>query len=52
MPQMMPLNWLILMIFFSLIFLFTFLNLYYFYTPDPFTKPQSSILTSKINWKW
>nr|YP_010554623.1 ATP synthase F0 subunit 8 [Hydromanicus huapingensis]UYO79243.1 ATP synthase F0 subunit 8 [Hydromanicus huapingensis] len=52
MPQMMPLNWLILMIFFTLIFLFTYLILYFNYSfkiKKSFSQKSSNI---QFNWKW
>nr|AML25997.1 ATP synthase F0 subunit 8 [Staphylinidae sp. BMNH 1274240] len=51
MPQMAPLNWLILFMMFILIFLiFNFMNYYsYLYTPKYF-KPSTKMF--KINWKW
>nr|ARH54341.1 ATP synthase F0 subunit 8 [Cyrtanaspis phalerata] len=51
MPQMAPLNWLTLMIFFIFTFLiFNILNYYFF-----MYKNSSSFKTKKIiklNWKW
>nr|ARH54354.1 ATP synthase F0 subunit 8 [Dibolia rugulosa] len=51
MPQMMPLNWLMLMLFFVLIFYF-FNNLNYFsfnYTPKQKQFHKKSI---NLIWKW
>nr|AXS66163.1 ATP synthase F0 subunit 8 [Cerambycidae sp. 9 KM-2017] len=51
MPQMAPLNWLILFIFFlSIFFLFNIMN-YYIINLTPEKKITSKIKTS-INWKW
>nr|ARH54211.1 ATP synthase F0 subunit 8 [Crepidodera pluta] len=51
MPQMMPLNWLSLMLFFIMIFyLYNNLNFYSFLYMNKkmkFTKKES-----KFNWKW
>nr|UBN09019.1 ATP synthase F0 subunit 8 [Panesthia tryoni tryoni] len=51
MPQMMPLSWIILYIFFIIIlFTFSFIN-YYSFIPLPLLKEKS--MSSKImNWKW
>nr|UYO79373.1 ATP synthase F0 subunit 8 [Cheumatopsyche sp. XG-2022] len=53
MPQMMPLNWILLMLFFSLIFYMIFTNLYYNY---PLTSNSSSsqihFNNLKMNWMW
>nr|ARH55133.1 ATP synthase F0 subunit 8 [Phaedon armoraciae] len=51
MPQMMPLNWLILMFYFTMIFfLFNIMNYYMFY----YNIKTSKKLMSKplYNWKW
>nr|APX40489.1 ATP synthase F0 subunit 8 [Longitarsus membranaceus] len=51
MPQMMPLNWLTLMLFFIIIFYF-FNNLIFFnfsYTPKKEATKKSQIF---LNWKW
>nr|APX39342.1 ATP synthase F0 subunit 8 [Aphthona lutescens] len=50
MPQMMPLNWLILMFFFILIFLlFNNLNYFIFYYK---TKNNLFPMNFKNHWKW
>nr|YP_010701759.1 ATP synthase F0 subunit 8 [Autocrates maqueti]WCK11522.1 ATP synthase F0 subunit 8 [Autocrates maqueti] len=51
MPQMAPLNWVTLMIYFSIIFIFfNSLNYYSFtYFKKPELKEKSSI---SLNWKW
>nr|AVN67572.1 ATP synthase F0 subunit 8 [Schultesia lampyridiformis] len=51
MPQMMPLSWLSLYMFFiSILMLFVFMNYYSFIpTPDHKSKKLSQNL---INWKW
>nr|QBF44132.1 ATP synthase F0 subunit 8 [Chaoborus sp. ZK-2019] len=53
MPQMAPMNWLILFIFFFSIFiLFNFFN---FYISIPQKNPKKSnyfYKTSILNWKW
>nr|AXS66466.1 ATP synthase F0 subunit 8 [Cucujoidea sp. 27 KM-2017] len=50
MPQMMPLNWLYLMIFFMMIFLLTIMINYYNFL----NKPVYSKISFKKNnnWKW
>nr|YP_009441750.1 ATP synthase F0 subunit 8 [Vincenzellus ruficollis]AOY39295.1 ATP synthase F0 subunit 8 [Vincenzellus ruficollis] len=51
MPQMAPLNWLSLMIYFMIIFMiFNSLNYFsFFYTPKTFFIKKKNI---SINWKW
>nr|AFQ62231.1 ATP synthase F0 subunit 8 [Glaphyrus comosus] len=51
MPQMAPLNWLILFILFSLIYLiFNSMN-YFMFNYQPQTN-SIKLMESKINWKW
>nr|UBN08967.1 ATP synthase F0 subunit 8 [Panesthia tryoni tegminifera] len=51
MPQMMPLSWIMLYMFFIIIlFTFSFIN-YYSFIPLPLLKEKK--MSSKImNWKW
>nr|ALO76862.1 ATP synthase F0 subunit 8 [Ischnomera caerulea] len=51
MPQMAPLNWLTLMLFFTMIFfLFNFINYYSFlYSIKSSSKKKINL---KFNWKW
>nr|WGO57421.1 ATP synthase F0 subunit 8 [Panesthia angustipennis cognata] len=51
MPQMMPLSWVVLYIFFIIIlFIFSFIN-YYSFIPLP--SHEKKMLSSKsMNWKW
>nr|APX40723.1 ATP synthase F0 subunit 8 [Longitarsus rutilus] len=51
MPQMMPLNWLILMIFFiQMFYFFNNMNYYNFlYTPS---KKKINKIKISLNWKW
>nr|UXP34513.1 ATP synthase F0 subunit 8 [Monolepta hieroglyphica] len=51
MPQMMPLNWLNLMIFFIMIF-FMFNNLNYFNFLNKSKSFHSKKISTKYNWKW
>nr|QWZ46378.1 ATP synthase F0 subunit 8 [Philolithus actuosus]QWZ46391.1 ATP synthase F0 subunit 8 [Philolithus actuosus] len=52
MPQMAPLNWLTLMLFFISVFLtFNIMNYYSFNYNIP-VKKTISIKKFKINWKW
>nr|WGO57785.1 ATP synthase F0 subunit 8 [Jacobsonina sp.] len=52
MPQMMPLSWLSLYIFFSLmLLLFSFMN-YYSHIPQPLSSDKKNIKTKTMNWKW
>nr|AXS66243.1 ATP synthase F0 subunit 8 [Tenebrionoidea sp. 2 KM-2017] len=52
MPQMAPLNWLTLMIYFILIFiLFNSIN-YFSFLYNPASKSLSSKKSIQLNWKW
>nr|AVN67809.1 ATP synthase F0 subunit 8 [Ischnoptera bilunata] len=52
MPQMMPLSWLILYMFFiMLLLLFNFIN-YYSLIPYPSESTQKKITIKNLNWKW
>nr|YP_010946521.1 ATP synthase F0 subunit 8 [Pseudothyrsocera sinensis]WGO57239.1 ATP synthase F0 subunit 8 [Pseudothyrsocera sinensis] len=52
MPQMMPLSWLSLYIFFSLMLLmFAFMN-YYSHIPKPNSSEKKNINIKMMNWKW
>nr|YP_009434154.1 ATP synthase F0 subunit 8 [Mylabris aulica]APB02820.1 ATP synthase F0 subunit 8 [Mylabris aulica] len=52
MPQMAPLNWLSLMIYFILVFLIlNSMNFYTFIYPSKTSKTSGKSLI-KINWKW
>nr|ANJ70467.1 ATP synthase F0 subunit 8 [Hydroporus obscurus] len=52
MPQMAPMNWLILYLIFSLIFiLFNFLN-YYLFLINSKKNFINKILKNSFNWKW
>nr|AFQ62400.1 ATP synthase F0 subunit 8 [Abraeinae sp. MJTNT-2012] len=51
MPQMAPMNWLMLMIMFILIFMM-FNSLNYFSFNYPIKKYQYKKSNSKLNWKW
>nr|YP_010294900.1 ATP synthase F0 subunit 8 [Oiceoptoma thoracicum]UMO90838.1 ATP synthase F0 subunit 8 [Oiceoptoma thoracicum] len=51
MPQMAPMNWLILFIMFIIIFLM-FNSMNYFSFKYPTKSISTSKTTSKINWKW
>nr|AVN67257.1 ATP synthase F0 subunit 8 [Platyzosteria sp. AUS3] len=52
MPQMMPLSWFILFMFFSMMFMmFNLLN-YYSYIPIKLLTEKSSINIKMLNWKW
>nr|AVN68005.1 ATP synthase F0 subunit 8 [Melanozosteria nitida] len=52
MPQMMPLSWLILFMFFSTMFmLFNFIN-YFSFMPMKLLTEKKSINIKMLNWKW
>nr|YP_009178819.1 ATP synthase F0 subunit 8 [Agasicles hygrophila]ALJ78614.1 ATP synthase F0 subunit 8 [Agasicles hygrophila]ASO76780.1 ATP synthase F0 subunit 8 [Agasicles hygrophila] len=51
MPQMMPLNWTLLMLFFLIIFyLYNILNFYSMNYNS--IKTSTKMKTTSINWKW
>nr|WGO58045.1 ATP synthase F0 subunit 8 [Rhabdoblatta incisa] len=51
MPQMMPLSWLTLYLFFIImLMIFSFIN-YYSFIPQPFSSKKSTSSNS-LNWKW
>nr|UFZ13349.1 ATP synthase F0 subunit 8 [Archichauliodes neoguttiferus] len=52
MPQMSPLNWLILFLFFSMIFIiFNILNYFILNYPNPSTT-EKTFSNNPLNWKW
>nr|YP_010946404.1 ATP synthase F0 subunit 8 [Haplosymploce aurantiaca]WGO57122.1 ATP synthase F0 subunit 8 [Haplosymploce aurantiaca] len=52
MPQMMPLSWLLLYLFFCImLLLFNFLN-YYSIIHQPTTSTKKTINIKSLNWKW
>nr|AVN68227.1 ATP synthase F0 subunit 8 [Phyllodromica sp. Phil] len=52
MPQMMPLSWMMLFLFFCVTFMmFNFMN-YYSYTFYPSLKSKNNIDLNQMNWKW
>nr|AVN68087.1 ATP synthase F0 subunit 8 [Blattella lituricollis]WGO58214.1 ATP synthase F0 subunit 8 [Blattella foliolata] len=52
MPQMMPLSWLTLYLFFSsMLLIFAFMN-YYSYIPQPSSTFKKNINIKIMNWKW
>nr|YP_010621009.1 ATP synthase F0 subunit 8 [Periplaneta japonica]WAX39392.1 ATP synthase F0 subunit 8 [Periplaneta japonica] len=52
MPQMMPLSWLMLFIFFSIMFmLFNFMN-YFSYIPIKNNMKEKNMKNKISNWKW
>nr|UOU84944.1 ATP synthase F0 subunit 8 [Platypalpus candicans] len=52
MPQMSPLNWLMLFIMFTIIFImFCMLN-YYSFLQQSHYQSQKTINKSSMNWKW
>nr|YP_010385077.1 ATP synthase F0 subunit 8 [Hyphydrus ovatus]UPL65087.1 ATP synthase F0 subunit 8 [Hyphydrus ovatus] len=52
MPQMAPMNWIMLYFLFSMIFiLFNFLNFYMFLMLKK-SKNFNNICTKNLNWKW
>nr|YP_010554688.1 ATP synthase F0 subunit 8 [Hydropsyche simulata]UYO79321.1 ATP synthase F0 subunit 8 [Hydropsyche simulata] len=54
MPQMMPLNWLMLMMFFMILF-FIITNLFYYnknFNPSNNKKIKNYFNINKTNWQW
>nr|YP_009250314.1 ATP synthase F0 subunit 8 [Periplaneta lateralis]AMW91069.1 ATP synthase F0 subunit 8 [Periplaneta lateralis]AVN67789.1 ATP synthase F0 subunit 8 [Periplaneta lateralis]UEV86525.1 ATP synthase F0 subunit 8 [Periplaneta lateralis] len=52
MPQMMPLSWLMLFLFFSIMFmLFNSMN-YFSYIPINLSMEKKMINSKMMNWKW
>nr|YP_009180575.1 ATP synthase F0 subunit 8 [Calameuta filiformis]ALM04131.1 ATP synthase F0 subunit 8 [Calameuta filiformis] len=56
MPQMSPMNWLILMFFFTMILFMCMCMIYYIYLPQNSNKsiPLNNLKFKKnhLNWKW
>nr|APX40645.1 ATP synthase F0 subunit 8 [Crioceris asparagi] len=51
MPQMAPLNWVSLFVYFILIFLIFNVSIYFIHLYQP-NKMDTKVYTKKINWKW
>nr|WPV76865.1 ATP synthase F0 subunit 8 [Phlebotomus chinensis] len=53
MPQMAPLMWLSLFLFFLVIYLFfNIMNYFSFMSPSPSSKNLLNLNKSSLNWKW
>nr|APQ47867.1 ATP synthase F0 subunit 8 [Cheumatopsyche brevilineata] len=52
MPQMMPLNWIMLMLFFSLIYYIIFTNIYFNIHPIQPSLNSHLLSASSLNWTW
>nr|QTC08178.1 ATP synthase F0 subunit 8 [Parachauliodes rastellus] len=52
MPQMAPLNWLILFIFFTLLFIIFNIMNYYIYTPTLSSSSKINLKNYSLTWKW
>nr|YP_010464291.1 ATP synthase F0 subunit 8 [Exostira schroederi]UUL71668.1 ATP synthase F0 subunit 8 [Exostira schroederi] len=52
MPQMSPLSWLILFIFFTLTLITSNVINYFSALPKPSSKKSTTVKTSTPNWKW
>uniref|UniRef100_A0AAU7LK40 ATP synthase F0 subunit 8 n=1 Tax=Thalassa montezumae TaxID=3129753 RepID=A0AAU7LK40_9CUCU len=50
MPQMMPLNWMMLMIYFTLIFIL--FSIFFYFNFKNFSSKLENNYKIKINWKW
>nr|QTC08204.1 ATP synthase F0 subunit 8 [Parachauliodes yanbaru] len=52
MPQMAPLNWLILFMFFTILFMIFNIMNYYIYTPSLTSFPKINLKNYSLTWKW
>nr|YP_010043663.1 ATP synthase F0 subunit 8 [Tinda javana]QPD06984.1 ATP synthase F0 subunit 8 [Tinda javana] len=53
MPQMAPINWLMLFIIFSVTFImFNVMNYYCFFNKIPQSSKSEKKTSSSLNWKW
>nr|YP_010175640.1 ATP synthase F0 subunit 8 [Corythoxestis sunosei]QSL98900.1 ATP synthase F0 subunit 8 [Corythoxestis sunosei] len=53
MPQMMPINWIMLFMFFTLIFFYMFIfNYYNFNFSNKLSFKMVNIKKNNLNWKW
>nr|YP_002456246.1 ATP synthase F0 subunit 8 [Deracantha onos]ABV23667.1 ATP8 [Deracantha onos] len=53
MPQMMPMNWLVLFTMFSsALILFSISNYFIFYYTPPLYTNDTSLTMKSFNWKW
>nr|YP_009050544.1 ATP synthase F0 subunit 8 [Dysmicohermes ingens]AIG24333.1 ATP synthase F0 subunit 8 [Dysmicohermes ingens] len=52
MPQMAPINWLMLFMFFSLMLIFFNILNYFIINPMPINEFNKSIFSQTMNWKW
>nr|YP_010701694.1 ATP synthase F0 subunit 8 [Dasysyrphus albostriatus]WCJ53255.1 ATP synthase F0 subunit 8 [Dasysyrphus albostriatus] len=53
MPQMAPISWLFLFMFFSMIFiLFNMMNYFIYFPLTSSSKKLNKINTTSMNWKW
>nr|YP_010449378.1 ATP synthase F0 subunit 8 [Jamides bochus]UTT74582.1 ATP synthase F0 subunit 8 [Jamides bochus] len=53
MPQMMPLNWIMLFIFFICIYImFNIMNYYIFSYKNKFLMKKYNNMNKNFNWKW
>nr|AVN67216.1 ATP synthase F0 subunit 8 [Allacta bimaculata] len=52
MPQMMPISWLMLFMFFSMNFMMINMINYYIYMPEPSSTSKKNINIKIMSWKW
>nr|AQP29735.1 ATP synthase F0 subunit 8 [Tetimatermes sp. A TB-2017] len=52
MPQMMPMEWMLLYLTFLMTFLMFNIMNYFAQSPNQEAKTKKNIHTNKINWKW
>nr|WGL40334.1 ATP synthase F0 subunit 8 [Tomicus piniperda] len=52
MPQMAPMNWLILFTLFTFLFILTMIINYFSFYYSPSYKILKNSMINKINWKW
>nr|QTC08139.1 ATP synthase F0 subunit 8 [Parachauliodes continentalis] len=52
MPQMAPLSWLILFIFFTILFIIFNIMNYYIYSPSLPSSSKTNLKNYSLSWKW
>nr|YP_010718946.1 ATP synthase F0 subunit 8 [Nematus trochanteratus]YP_010718959.1 ATP synthase F0 subunit 8 [Nematus hequensis]WDQ45592.1 ATP synthase F0 subunit 8 [Nematus trochanteratus]WDQ45605.1 ATP synthase F0 subunit 8 [Nematus hequensis] len=52
MPQMFPINWLILYMYFLIIFLLFIINIYFFSNLNIKKNKKILLKMNKLDWKW
>nr|AXS65553.1 ATP synthase F0 subunit 8 [Curculionoidea sp. 23 KM-2017] len=52
MPQMSPLSWLNLFMFFFMVFFMFNIMIFFSFNYKPIKSSNQNIVTKKLNWKW